>query len=269
MQGVRNKLFFHESEGKIKNYMGIELEISNFNPSHEGELADILNKWKANCGADGSITSYGDFQNEFEIKTAPAKGAALINQLTDICTVLKKGQAKANGSCGMHVHIDGRFLSPDDLIKIAAVWPKMEKKFWTKTYEDRQDSGYCESWGTILENNRAEDPYDNNFKKGTLLDMYEQVRDKAVGGDRMMSMNFSALSEHGTIENRMHHGTVNLRTILRWVTLNDKFFNHVKKLTVNEALNFSTPDKILRTKVKEGLKRKAFDDILNAHDDRY
>ncbi len=266
MQGVRNKLFFHDSKGKIKNYMGVELEISNFDPAFEGALTDTLNKWKANCGGDGSIEPYGPNQNSFEIKTAPARGVAFINQLTDICGVLAKGKAKANESCGMHVHIDARSFTPDDLIKVAAVWPKVESKFWTKTYSDRQDSGYCESWGKIIHNDHSD--YDENlFRAGSLMSMYEQVRD-CVQGDRMMSLNFTALGEHGTLENRMHHGTVSFRKILAWASLNDKFFNKVRAMTVDEALKFTATNKIIRTKLKEPLKRKSFDDKISEAEDR-
>ncbi len=264
MQGIRNTLFFHnDKKGKIRNYMGVELEISNFNPAFEGQLTEVLNKWKANCGGDGSIVTYGKYPNAFEIKTAPAKGNAFVEQMTEICAVLKKGDAKANESCGLHVHIDARGFTPNDVLKIAAVWPKIENKFWTKTYEDRKDGEYCESWGEMYRRGDGE-----TFRAGSLLDMYEQIKSNAVEGDRYMSLNFAALREFGTIENRMHHGTVNARTIIAWAGLNDRFINFTRKMKVRDAIKFDKPGKIIRTKKIDPLQRKSLDDKMHEEEEK-
>jgi hypothetical protein len=224
--------FHDDNAGPIKRFVGVEMEISDFNKDTEPELEAVVRKWGAEIVDDGSV--YGE--NPFELRTAPAKGMKFIEQIGEICNVLKKGKAEANDTCGLHVHVDARDFTPDDLIKVAAIWPKLENKFWNLTTADRKDGEWCPSWDYSLD------------KSLSLIEMYDDIKENLLEyGDRS-SLNLQALEAHGTIENRMHHGTTSFSKIVRWAKLNDKFMTLVKDMSVKDAMKFDSPSRVIRTK---------------------
>ncbi len=213
MQYFQNPLKFHDSEGNIKRFLGIEMEISSFDVECEAELKNVLNAWSGSVAPDGSITGGN---NGFEIRTSPARGAAFVEQMRQICRVLRKGHAKANKSCGLHVHIDARDLEPVDLIKITTLWPKVEEKFYSKTFKRRSQGGYAAKWAANLPAYKKDYP---------LIRMYNEVKAATDRNGRMMGLNFQAMGRHGTFENRIHHGTINITKILNWAKLNADFID--------------------------------------------
>ncbi len=253
MESVRNKLTFHHArpskKGPTTRYMGIEMEISDFNRAFEPELKQVINKWKAEVVHDGSVEG----TNCFEIRTAPARGSKFISQISEICGVLAKGKAKANRTCGLHVHVDCRDFTPNDLIKIGIVWPKVEKRFWNQTTEDRVDGEYCTGWNDCNEGIRNTD---TTRQGNSLMDMYEQINDMRQNGDRYISLNLTSLNDLGTIENRMHHGTVSAKKIISWAKMNEKLMNYVKETPIEDVLKFNKPESIVKSKRTKPLKAK-------------
>ncbi len=214
MEYFNNPLKFHDSEGNIKRFLGLELEISDFNRDCEAELKTVLDKWSCSVTQDGSING----GNPFELRTAPARGEAFVEQMRQICRVLRKGNAKANESCGLHVHIDARDLEPMDLVKIASLWPKVEDRFYDKTFKRRGRGGYAMKWTTHLP------AYKKDYPLMRMYDDVKAVTNRAPNG-RMMGMNFQAYLRHNTFENRIHHGTINITKILNWAKMNSDFFD--------------------------------------------
>jgi hypothetical protein len=212
MRHFTNPLTFHDSAGPIKRFIGVEMEISDFDRDCEAELERVLMRWNGSIVDDGSING----TNRFELRTSPARGKAFEKQMREICRVLRKGHAKANASCGMHMHIDARDLGPNDLIKISYLWPVVEDKFFAKTLGSRKraNSGYCSKWAKSLP----------TYKTGqSLINMYDDLKMAMENAGPFKSLNYEALRRHGTIENRIHHGTINITKILNWAQMNNDF----------------------------------------------
>ncbi len=230
MRPISNPLKFHDSEGNIRRFLGLELEISSFDAEKEEDLVKVVNDWSGSITYDGSISGGN---NAFELRTAPARGVAFVEQMRQICRVLRSANAKANKTCGLHVHIDARDLDPTDLIKIATLWPQVEDKFYAKTFRRRGASGYADKWAASLPGYTPEMP---------LIQMYNRINDRIRGAPngRMMGMNFQAMARHGTFENRIHHGTINITKILAWAKMNADFIDFavaspLKELTARGA----------------------------------
>ncbi len=219
MRYFNNPLVFHDSPGVFKRFMGLELEISDFDRACEPELETVLQRWSGSVVPDGSVNG----TNPFEIRISPARGDKFIEQIRQICRVLRKGHAKANPSAGFHLHIDARDLAPDDLIKITTMWPHVEDAFFSYTLRKRKKSGYCEAWAKSLPAFRAENG---------LIRMYDDLKVAMARRGRFMSLNYEALRAHQTIENRMHHGTININKILNWAKMNHDFIECAKGATI-------------------------------------
>lgn len=239
---------FHDSKGALTRFVGVEIELSNFNPDLQDELDRVvIEKWGGVVKDDGSI----DGENPMELNTAPARGVKFIEQINDICSVLAKGKAKANRTCGLHVHVDARDFDPTDLLKTAILWRKIEPFMFKRVAKYRERNDFCAPWSKADRNRYGSLPnYEREVKTEgvtkTFLKMYEN---DMRGGHRYRSLNLTAFNEMGTLENRMHQGTVKASKIIKWAHLNSKIMEFVKKKSLDEIASIDTLNTIVHTKL--------------------
>ena len=217
------ELTFHDSTGRIKRFVGVEIEVSHFDPAKETDLYNVIKKWGGVIKGDGSIRG----ENEFEINTAPAKGRKFVTQIKEICKVLKEGKAKANKSCGLHVHVDARDFEEKDKLKAVLLWSKIEGQMLEKVPAYRRNNSYAVPWETT-----AQDLNRLKFDNGKYS--FRRVVGRYFNYDRYHTMNFGAFNSHKTLENRMHQGTVNAKKIIEWARLNSQILDFVKKARVKD-----------------------------------
>jgi hypothetical protein len=115
----------------------------------------------------------------------------LRESIIQIKAILKEMKAKVNSSCGLHVHLDMRNRDPN--VCFARLLTHQDMLF------------------KLVKKNRRNNPYCQSVPPDTTVD-------QEYGGHHA-AINSSALSEHNTLEIRLHHGTVNTREIYRWIKL--------------------------------------------------
>ena len=220
--------FHHENSAVIRNFVSVEIEVShftalrdyyNYNSAAESEIFATLkgwmNRWNAQIKGDGSVSNLG-----MEICTAPAKGFAFIRQLRELCDIFKKFGAKADNSCGLHVHVDFRgYDNVRVFSKILSDFSKIQNDLFAIS-GNRRDSTYC----SPISPNDIE-TFNNRLHSGNLKDILYHY-DSYVG--RYRALNIIAFKRHGTIENRMHQGEVNFEKIMSWVKIQDDFATFIK-----------------------------------------
>lgn len=210
-------------------YVGVEIEC--FAPCKKARIAQLLirhevadyvhlkNDWSIDpddcprCHGDGCLECPCDCQNceatidcpcegdfnrplAFELAIlAPQKGYAHI--ITEVCKILAQVEAKVNTSCGLHVHLDMRSRSAphclENLLRVQELLFKLnpkERRTGTYSVPVKKVAGMW--WPTV-----------------------EQA--KALG--HYAGINASALDKHGTIEVRMHSGSVKASEINCWIDL--------------------------------------------------
>lgn len=228
IDSVLHKIKFHNSrKGSIKRYIGVEIEVLGISGiENVNKLHKWAKKWNASITDDGSIASdYG-----FEIRTSPAKGSKLIQQIKEVCNILRMGKARVDESCGLHVHVDARDfenLDSPHFKKLSFVWAKIEPAMFRLVSSKRRNSEYCEPWFVYPQ--RPKKVNDLNYSSNS----------------RYKSLNLKAFEYHKTVENRMHQGTINPKKILTWAAINSKIVdfakkNSIKKIETIKKLNLTT-----------------------------
>jgi Putative amidoligase enzyme len=215
-------------------YIAMEIEVASVKPGIERPVQDTIQKWGGAIVRDGSLIDTG-----FEINTAPASGDKFVQEITEICNALKEQKGKIDDRCGLHVHVEARNFDYYDLRKLIFFYAKVEDSLFSIVRRGRRNSDYCHPCGERLvrdlERHRA--PKDN--RKKVLENVYgREVNVSAVRRERRNPARYAALNLHsvlyrGTVENRMHHGTIDRNTIvnwgLLWAAILDFVYNNTEK----------------------------------------
>jgi len=141
---------------------------------------------------DGSIGSIppGHFGQEVRILTDEVNYEDRINAVTEKLKALK---AQVNSTCGLHVHIDMRGATPEEIQKRFINLVRSQKFLQSLVMENRRTNRYCEPIRRAMQ--------------------YGEMR------NRYFAINTTALSRHGTIEIRLHHATLEAHEIINWIKL--------------------------------------------------
>lgn len=173
-------------KAKIKtNYIGIEIEC--FTKYDRLELMEKiidndLSKMVATTD-DGSIEP--DFGRNLELRVL-LQEKQLSSSLKKLDKLFVKNQFGVNDSCGLHIHLDMRNRN---MKKCYNRLIKFQKVLFAMVDQDRWDNNYC-SYTTPLNENT-----------------------------RHVAINKIAYREHKTIEIRLHHSTLDIKLIEKWVNL--------------------------------------------------
>lgn len=187
-------------------HFGIELEF--FCLADQGTLAAKLNEVGVSkfvhLKSDGSIKpKQGYHAHEL---TICVDDTSLHHVMVNVCAALASFDAQVNKSCGMHVHLDARFWSHEKRDLVFSNLVSSQSILYAMNPPSRKN-GYTDSSGSkrhYAKPTRSKDYYD------------------AIRSDRYVGINGQAFSKFGTIEVRLHSGTVDARKIINWVLLLDK-----------------------------------------------
>lgn len=227
---------------KHKDYVGVEIECmipffdGNINtcscsPADEcdctmtasqsrtelSRLFDDVYKIKyASIKDDGSIREIsGYFSCEVTVLTR-------INDLSNlkkVCEVLNNLGAKVNSSCGMHIHLDARYMNETDVKKVGQKFSKSLKVLSKMIPKSRRNNSYCE------------------------------IGVSRLHGGRYYAVNLTSFRKHKTIEIRAHSSTTDFNKIVYWIKLCDAIKN-ADKITkecsdINDLTDFIKIDENL------------------------
>lgn len=222
-------VFHHGSNRRVrtKRYISAEIELDAINgigPNHEGDtMMSVVKKWKSAVVSDGSVGAC-------EINTAPASGDKWEEQITQICETLKNQKAEAGLSCGLHVHVDARDFNFYDVRRLVYLYRHVERGLFALCHPARTKSRYSIPCAHKLARDIDKAKIPKEAKKNFFKNVYgsEATRDlnrASLSRNKYNESRYNALNLHswifrGTIENRMHHGTVQFENIFYWGLLN-------------------------------------------------
>ena len=165
---------------KYDRAIGIEIECY-------GEyLKEKLPYWCREAG-DGSLNSGGV---EFKLLVKRSELEARLNRFTNLI----KGTHKVNRTCGLHVHLDQRGKTKDEVLKLAK---KLDK--WLYALRE-----------FVPESRRGGDVNRRNYCRFGI---------SANGNDRYHAVNMAAFYKYKTLEIRLHSGTTDYTKIISWIRL--------------------------------------------------
>lgn len=127
--------------------------------------------------------------------------------LYDVCTLLRKHEARVNKTCGLHVHLDVRAkLLNGEHQRIYERLVKAQNLLFSVVPPTRRTNHYC--------------------KKSTM---------SRGLSDRYRAINRTAISKYKTIEVRLHSGSTNAKKIWLWVALLCRIANCQELDKMNKA----------------------------------
>jgi hypothetical protein len=175
--------------GTREAYVGIEIEF--FTICTRNEIINKIFKYQlqyvSSLVTDRSVvgSDYVTFEGELRILT---RQSTLKTTLDRVGELLKAISARVNKSCGLHVHLDMRH--------------------GRNSQEDITSLLLCQT--LLYRMNPIERRYSKYCKPGT-KDLHTR--------DRYYGINTEAIRKHGTIEVRIHKGTVDTKEIYLWTSL--------------------------------------------------
>lgn len=211
---------------------GIEIEATGLSMNRVVEVLTAVGIQSAVDGYNHTTKTYWKVvsdasligANAFELVSPILRGENGLMQVALVAHALETAGAKVNGSCGFHVHIDGRDLTVDQLKRVCKMWLKYENCFDAVVGASRRNNRFCKSirskFQTLEQGFKAID-------KATNLNGIIQ----AVNGDgngytsRYHKLNLESMLRHGTVEFRQHGGTVTGEKMTSWIKLVMGFVN--------------------------------------------
>lgn len=171
-----------------------------------------------NKGIKGiDIKSDGSLSHDDESDFCPIEITVLclesdMTPLKKICALLSDLDAEVNASCGLHVHLDSRYLSEDSINDVATNFKTFLPVMSSMVPKSRIGNQYC----------------------------LNSVGSKT--GSRYHAVNLTSLEKFGTIEVRLHSGTTSYDKIANWIEILKSIYNfkgEVKEEATIYDLNLS------------------------------
>lgn len=230
---MRNGLTFWGTPSPLfPRHVGVEVECGMRRAA--GPMEQWVRAWRSGIGTDVSVGNGSrlstarppagfrpvDPRQAREIRTAPAAGDAALALLTSLAEVLHAHEAHTDSTCGVHVHVDARGATYDDLCRLARLWVKIEGTLWNAVApsrrRNREIARYCAPWGDAFDRAGVFSAVTPEAKQTALEAAMNAPATNGVGGGRYRSLNFVPFAGRGTVEIRMHHGSVNVTKLVNW-----------------------------------------------------
>ena len=225
--------------GDAFKFFGIELEtLVNKNFDVRGEPTKYFK-----ATGDGSINGRG-VPIEFVSGVLNAKngGFEKVKKFTEVLSE----SATVNTSCGFHLHlfIPQGMRNIQSIKKLFFAYQKAEGFFFSLVPESRRHNSYCHTLRGIVGN---ETILGISSKKQLLRHFYGRgITEKGVkntskyssGADRYNWVNFDSIFRTGTIEIRLHSGTVDHHKIEMWYRIHARFLKWVERHSIKDIKKF-------------------------------
>lgn len=184
------------------------------------------------CGAkDFRIGHDG---TEWEIKTPPLSGPNGFKKVKRFLEAILDRGAYVTDQDGLHVHHDApEFIdNPAPVLALVENWNENQYEIMKMVKRNRNNRWACPSWSH----------YDVNVLRERL-----EVHDPhAIYGFGRKNLNVSALRRHGTIEIRLHEGTLEYDEVLSWVRFGQSFIGKALDESENRVENEASVETLLR-----------------------
>lgn len=140
-----------------------------------------------------------------------------------------------NKSCGFHLHIESKDFSDEKLGLIYRNAKNLESWLFSIVAESRRENNYCRKLTNIESIKKFDDAWYKTYEhSGRKKNKYDETR--------YFWLNFHSHYYRGTIEIRLHQGTIDPVKIMNWVKLWQAIFNLDRE--VNSVEEFLSPQLI-------------------------
>ena len=172
-----------------------------------------------NVHDDSSINGFDEYNfTGAEITIGPATMSELQDILPKVLDKINEYDGRVNSSCGLHIHVSHPlFATPIYLRQIVHTWLAIEDVMLSFQPPSRIENQYC--YSKLMDWLNRPNALDVPRSKVELIRKFGNE-------NRYRTLNLRALSTHGTIECRLHSGTIDETKIMNWVNLLTAFYEY-------------------------------------------
>lgn len=226
------------------------------------------------CG----ITHDGSLTNGIEVTTPPAKGRTLARLVDKVMTKLVEHGYDKDRTCGLHTHIDLRDHKGDFkfMAHLFNALIAVEDILFAMQSEDRHNSTFSipmrNSFKFFDMYGQKSGDFDYTYYKQpkTQDGKYTMDREKErkYAGNRYMAFNFHSVFYRGSLECRLHEGTVSAEDALLWIDLLQAIIARVEQGHSYSAMKKLAEQHVTHNKVRQFFRYFGLDGRLRAFVDR-
>jgi hypothetical protein len=241
--------FHPKAQGKRAAALEVEVEFDESSNASERVILPI----SCGVGDDGSLA------NGLEVTTPPAKGAKLVELVSEVMNTLNENGYVAEHSCGLHTHIDLRdyvgnrkFLS-----HLFNAFYAVEDILFAMQTERRHQGSYSYPMRRNFEFFHFHGKHSGDFDyryygmEKTQEGKYRMDSEKGrkYAANRYNAFNFHSVYFRGSLEIRLHEGTVDPERALMWIDLLQSIIARVEEGHSYAAMKRLTEMAVTRKKV--------------------
>lgn len=191
-----------------------------------------------NVGHDGS---------EFEVRTPILQGSHGFKQVKNFLGLILDHGANVTNADGLHVHHDApEFLGNKPLVvRLVENWYENQNEIMKLAHSRRRNGSPCPAWSQF--------------------DL-TQVNNMNEAGDfyyGRKNLNISSLRRHGTIEVRLHEGTLDYEEVFSWVRFGQAFIARAVNDTPKMSRADSPSDLLKRVRISRNASRFITKKVVN------
>lgn len=189
----------------MSHTFGLELEVAGISIS---QASRVLNAAGVECvearphGLHESWSAVHDGSVNGAEVVSPILTAERLNTAQTVTRALLAAGGKVDRSTGYHVHIGARSIAHNTLANFVQNWYTAHDAIGALVAKSRLNNNYCKALTIGQAARNAE-----RVRAGNISDIH---------GDRYQSLNLMSFERHGTIEVRLHQGTLNGRKAVAW-----------------------------------------------------
>lgn len=164
-------------------------------------------------------------RSTFELVSPILRGEAGLNEMMQVCKIMKQCGAKVNASCGTHVHINARNFSIDQWKRIFINYARLENVIdgFMPNSRRANHSEYCQGFSSVAN-------FESRINNALTLN---GIASGILSG-RYWKVNPQSYSRHNTVEFRQHAGTTDYVKIATWIRFLSNLVDYSENHTVNE-----------------------------------
>lgn len=193
---------------------GVELETSVCERFNNDNLEYF------HCKHDGSIDG-----REY-VSAGKMCGDDGINAIESFLIKADRAGFKVNKKCGYHLHLDSENFSGDELSRIIHAYLNHAQEWRSLVSESRRENSFCKA---------INPPIDLTYimENGAIVKDKQHLAGQSGYLDRYKWLNIAAMRSHGTIEIRLHSGTLDRDKVVNWIKAHLAFWEYYRREEVD------------------------------------
>lgn len=194
----------HALERKLHDY-----GITNVRAESYNHIDNDEGRWK--IVPDGSLGA-----RSAEVVSPILHGVEGIAEVIKMADAIKAVGSTADQSCGLHVHFGAKSVPLKIRKRFLKLFVRFEQVLDALINADRR--GARTNWAAPVLRDRNYEQVNNLLNIITDSTSHDQLLNSMGGRYQKLNVR-AAYNHHGTYEVRMHHGTVDSKEIVEWVTI--------------------------------------------------